>query len=291
MQLLPCTPCSRPLTRTPSPTFERLKRLHKIAGYLYVALFVFISYLCIGFVAASRNDPSPRAALHIVLALSIAALFLLKVMYVRFFRQFYSQAKTIGILIGILSFVLVGLTGGFYLVTSSFGRDLSVDKSVYYELKGPFLIVKEIERPGIMAIRTDRFSIERGRTLFVSKCAICHDPNSTRTIIGPGLKGILKRPTLPISGRAGDSRKHSLSAQTTHGPHAVLCLFIRGTSRRPSRLSEYAVRCVCVRGGSYSEGIVKLNVEPLPGSDSTQMRPPCLSTIFLQMASPIPVPL
>jgi Cytochrome C oxidase, cbb3-type, subunit III len=186
---------------TPSLSVERLKRLHKIAGYLYVALFVFISYLCIGFVAASRNDPSPRAALHIVLALSIAALFLLKVMYVRFFRQFYSQAKTIGILIGILSFVLVGLTGGFYLVTSRFGRDLTVDKSVYYELKGPFLIVKEIERPGIMAIRTDRFSIERGRTLFVSKCAICHDPNSTRTIIGPGLKGILKRPTLPISGR------------------------------------------------------------------------------------------
>jgi cytochrome c2 len=184
----------------PSPSSERLKRFHKAGGYLYAALFVFISYLCIGFAAASRNDPSPRAALHIVLALSLVALFLLKVLYVRFFRQFYPQAKTIGVIMGAFSFVLVGLSGGFYLVTSHFGQDRTVDKSVYYELKGPLLIVKEIERPGIMAIRTDRLSIERGRTLFASKCAICHDPSSTRTIVGPGLKGLLKRPTLPISG-------------------------------------------------------------------------------------------
>jgi hypothetical protein len=185
---------------TPPVSTERLKRIHKASGYLYATVFVFISYLCIGFAAASRSDPSPRAALHIVLALSIIALFLLKVLYVRFFRQFYGEVKVIGVTLGILTFVLVGLSGGYYLVTSHFGQDRTVDKSVYYMLKGPFLIVKEIERPGIMAIRTDRFSIERGRTLFEANCAICHDPNSTKTIVGPGLKGILKRPTLPISG-------------------------------------------------------------------------------------------
>lgn len=37
-------------------------------------------------------------------------------------------------------------------------------------------------------------------------------------------------------------------------------------------------------------GRVKKNVEPFPGSDSAQTRPPCLSTIFLQMARPMPVP-
>jgi hypothetical protein len=34
----------------------------------------------------------------------------------------------------------------------------------------------------------------------------------------------------------------------------------------------------------------KLNVEPRPGCDSTEILPPCRSTIFLQMASPTPVP-
>ncbi len=186
---------------TPSPSIVRLKRLHKTTGFIFAALLVFISYLCICFAAASRNDPSPRAALHVAVALSIMALFLIKVLYVRFYRQFYIQARTIGVIMGVLTFVLVGISGGFYLVTSRFGRDLTVDKSVYYQMKGPFLFMTEIERPGRMAIRKDALSIERGRTLFISKCSLCHDPNSTRTIVGPGLKGILKRPKLPVSGR------------------------------------------------------------------------------------------
>ena len=200
---------------TPPLSTERLKRLHKASGYLYVAVFVFISYLCIGFAAASRGEPSPREALHIVLALSIIALFLLKVLYVRFFRQFYGGVKTIGVLLGIFTFVLVGLSAGFYLITSHFGQDLTVDKSVYYMLKGPFLVVRE--RPGVMTIRTDQLSIERGRTLFESKCSICHDPNSTRTIIGPGLKGILKRPTLPISGRPATAKSIRLQLRQPIG--------------------------------------------------------------------------
>src|SRR5208282_6903441 len=34
----------------------------------------------------------------------------------------------------------------------------------------------------------------------------------------------------------------------------------------------------------------KLKVDPCPGWDSTEMVPPCRSTIFLQMAKPMPVP-
>src|SRR5680860_384773 len=34
----------------------------------------------------------------------------------------------------------------------------------------------------------------------------------------------------------------------------------------------------------------KRKVEPCPGFDSTEMLPPCRSTIFLQMANPMPVP-
>jgi CheY-like chemotaxis protein len=37
-------------------------------------------------------------------------------------------------------------------------------------------------------------------------------------------------------------------------------------------------------------GSVKKNVEPRFGVDSAQIRPPCASTIFRQIASPIPVP-
>jgi len=176
-----------------------LKKLHKVSGYIYVLLFVLVSYLCIGFMTASKAELSPRAALHVVLAWSLIVLFTLKVLFVRVYRQFYAHARTIGIVMGVMSFVLVGITGGHYLVVSGFGKDRSVDKSAYYELKGPFLRVAGIGTPGFAAIRTDRLSIERGRTLFLSRCASCHDPLSTNTIVGPGLKGLLKNPALPVS--------------------------------------------------------------------------------------------
>src|SRR5262249_62094062 len=37
-------------------------------------------------------------------------------------------------------------------------------------------------------------------------------------------------------------------------------------------------------------GSVKVNVEPWPGCDSTQIRPPCISMMRLDIASPKPVP-
>ena len=180
-------------------TAGNLKKLHKASGYVYVLLFVLVSYLCIGFMIASRAEPSPRAALHVVLAYSLIALFILKVLFVRVYRQFYAQARTIGMVMGVMSFVLVGISAGNYFAVSGFGKDHTVDRSAYYALKGPFPHIVATGTPGPAAIRTDRLSIERGRNLFRSRCASCHDPLTTTTIVGPGLKGLLKNPTLPVS--------------------------------------------------------------------------------------------
>jgi hypothetical protein len=179
---------------------DRIKLRHKVSGYLSMFLILFISYLCAGFAVAAKTEPSPRAVVHIVLALSIVALFVIKVLFIRRFRQFYAQAKTIGMAIGVMSIVMVGISGGYYLTMTRFGQDRSVDKSIFYRLERPFMTAVRIGGPGPASIRTDRMSIERGGTLFAARCAACHDPASTRTIIGPGLKGLLKNPTLPKSG-------------------------------------------------------------------------------------------
>ncbi len=179
----------------------RLKRRHKTSGYIYVLLFVLVSYLCVGFLAASKAEFSSRTALHVLLALAIIALFIVKVLFVRRYRQFYAHARTIGTLLGILTVVLVGMSAGFYFTVSRFGLDRTADKSVYYSLRGPFLAVRQVAVPSAMEIRTDRLSIARGRTLFTSRCAACHDPSSTVTIVGPGLKGLLRNPVLPVSKR------------------------------------------------------------------------------------------
>jgi heme/copper-type cytochrome/quinol oxidase subunit 4 len=120
------------------------KHRHRVAGYVFVVLFLAVSYLCVAFVIAARTEPSPRAALHILLAFAIAALLMVKVLFLRRFRQFYEQTKIIGTTIGILSFMLVGISAGYYLGVSRVGLDRTMDRSAAYALCDPFLAVKQI---------------------------------------------------------------------------------------------------------------------------------------------------
>lgn len=55
--------------------------------------------------------------------------------------------------------------------------------------------------PKIMTAKTDEGSIKAGKILFMQKCEYCHDAYSTKRLGGPGLKGILKNPVLPVSGK------------------------------------------------------------------------------------------
>jgi len=162
---------------------ETLKRLHRINGIIYIALSFVISFLCIKTIFDSGAELSPRGAFHLVFALSVISVLLIKILFIRFYRQFYNQVKIIGITLVMLTIGLVGTSGGYYLVITKFGTKL------------PIIAKKEIH----IAISNDPESIKRGRELYESKCYSCHDPESNKTIIGPGHKGILKNPYLPIS--------------------------------------------------------------------------------------------
>lgn len=48
-------------------------------------------------------------------------------------------------------------------------------------------------------VKTDPESIDKGKNLFDAKCSFCHNAYNTETIVGPGLKGVLKNPELPAS--------------------------------------------------------------------------------------------
>lgn len=161
---------------------EGLKRLHRANGFVFTALFLFISYLCLRFIAQTGAAPTTRGVLHIMLALSVASLLALKIAYVRLYRQFYDQAKTIGVVVALMTVVMSGMTGGYYLFVSYFvNARASAD-------------VEDVSGG-------ETESIARGKELYGSKCYSCHDPESTKTIVGPGHKGILKRKFLPVSGR------------------------------------------------------------------------------------------
>jgi mono/diheme cytochrome c family protein len=55
----------------------------------------------------------------------------------------------------------------------------------------------EVTIPTI-AVRTGPASVEKGKQLFEANCMYCHTVAGTETLVGPGLKGILKRKTFPL---------------------------------------------------------------------------------------------
>ncbi|MEW5900061.1 MAG: cytochrome c [Acidobacteriota bacterium] len=166
---------------------QKLKRLHKINGYTFLALFLVIGFLCMKFIYETKGELSPRANLHSALALAVFVLLLLKISFVRVYKAFYKDARTLGTIVVVLTLVMFGSSGGYYLLVTKLGLNLSAQSAV-----------------GLAAAIGDPIAsgnAERGKEIFAQKCASCHDTASTRKIVGPGLQGILKNPVLPVSGR------------------------------------------------------------------------------------------
>jgi hypothetical protein len=173
---------------------EKLKKLHRANGILYLLLFIFIACFCLDFMVKTKVEPSPRALFHSVFALTVLILLCLKISIVRFYRQFYGKVQTIGLLIALISFGTVGTSGGYFLLVTRLGTDIPAAKVGEHK--------KDVFQEGIkVVVKTDPESIAKGKGLYESKCIFCHDPYSTKRKFGPGHQGILKNPYLPVSKR------------------------------------------------------------------------------------------
>jgi mono/diheme cytochrome c family protein len=111
--------------------------------------------------------------------MALAALYLLKLAIARRYRQYLRYAAPLGLTIATLMLVVyVGSAGYYVLHTALAGRPLPS------------------ESPSGLSAEADR-----GRTIFAELCSDCHYADRDSRKIGPGLKGLLKRPALPESGR------------------------------------------------------------------------------------------
>ncbi len=184
---------------------EGLRKLHKINGMAFLMLCFVISYFCLKVLAGTHAELSSRAVFHSVLSISVIMLLMLKIVINRFYRQFYDQLKSIGLVLALLTFGMAGTSGGYYLLVTGFGTDLTIDRVIRKAEKAeemkPAEMETEAEQVARFTVKTDDESINRGRALYESNCTTCHDPRSDDTIVGPGHKGILNTPMLPVSKR------------------------------------------------------------------------------------------
>ncbi len=159
-----------------------LKKLHKIHGFIFLLLLLVISYICIKYVAGVGGALSPRATSHSVLALFLLMIFFIKIMIVRFFKQFLKFVPVLGIIVLTLAFVVFATSAGFYLLRSPYSSSNLLD----------------VPPPSANSIEG---SADTGAVLFQNKCSFCHYADREEAQTGPGLKGLLKKEKLPHSGR------------------------------------------------------------------------------------------
>jgi hypothetical protein len=92
------------------------RKVHKVFGWLYIVLLMPLVYLGIGFVGEMGDGMSTRAVFHVVLAATLIALLLLKVLIVRFFKGFVKNAPALGMVLFVLTLAIFLITAGYFLI-------------------------------------------------------------------------------------------------------------------------------------------------------------------------------
>jgi ferredoxin-NADP reductase/mono/diheme cytochrome c family protein len=103
-------------TRTRDQTArDRIIRAHRLAGYLFIALFCLMSWFMLLRLGETSDDLSLRSMLHVLIAMILAPLLVVKIVIARYYKGFTSALVPLGLTIFILGFVLVTSTTGPYL--------------------------------------------------------------------------------------------------------------------------------------------------------------------------------
>lgn len=99
----------------------KLRKAHRVLGWTYVALLVPLAYLGLDFVKEMGDGMSTRGVFHLVLAVTLVALVLLKVLVVRAFRGFLKHAPVLGMALFALTLTVFLITAGFFLLQKPAG--------------------------------------------------------------------------------------------------------------------------------------------------------------------------
>src|ERR1700719_1300305 len=108
------------------PARDRIIQAHRLAGYLFIALFCIMTWFVI---VKNKNGPDElplRPMLHILIAMVLAPLLLVKVLIARYYKSFTTALVPLGVTIFTLGFVLIALTAGPFLLRRAAVKDVSL---------------------------------------------------------------------------------------------------------------------------------------------------------------------
>jgi len=126
-------------------------RVHKIFGYLFLALFTIMLLIMIRKTAGFQEELTARAVIHVVLALLLLPLIIIKILLARRHPQLGSRLPILGVALFALAFALTGLTAGYYVLHRS-----------------------NLTYTTLSALDNDVLDLELGKAIMNKKCSKCH---------------------------------------------------------------------------------------------------------------------
>jgi hypothetical protein len=137
-----------------------LAPIHRINGYLFVALYLIMLYIMARKVIQSNAPLDAKAIIHSVLAISLLPILLVKIFIVRFYPKAFNHVFPMGVSILVISLALVSITGGYYFLKSATGKYISsINPAANY------------------------LDVDVGRELVIQKCNKCHDLTRVFTMV------------------------------------------------------------------------------------------------------------
>jgi hypothetical protein len=93
---------------------EKLRRLHKRAGWIYVVLVAPLAVFGAGFLVEMGDGLTTRGTFHFVLAVGLLAILLLKVLVVKTYRQQLRFAPSLGMTLFAVTLIVFLITAGYF---------------------------------------------------------------------------------------------------------------------------------------------------------------------------------
>jgi hypothetical protein len=99
---------------------------HRIAGYLFIALFCFMTWFMLLRVEDTPDELPLRSMLHILIATVLAPLLLVKVVIACYYKSFTSALVPLGLTIFTLGVVLIASSAEPYLLRRAVVKEISL---------------------------------------------------------------------------------------------------------------------------------------------------------------------
>ncbi|MCG9129278.1 hypothetical protein JT359_16940 [Candidatus Poribacteria bacterium] len=163
-----------------------LTLLHRILGYSYAILYIFMMWYMVPRLWNYQVELPPRTVAHLMLGITIGVLILVKIAILRFFRHFEEVMPYIGVALLICTYLLIGLSVPF-----TFRETVLRTQTGAFSEEGIVRTRQLIENAGLPSeAPLDELATKRklrdGQHVLQRKCVVCHD-----------LRTILAKPRTP----------------------------------------------------------------------------------------------